>query len=320
MSLINDALKRVDAEKGPRRPAPLGPPPPPASPGKAALAPPLAPAAALPREAGRWRILQAAVLGAALVIVIVAGIVIWKMAGDSPAQLAAAPATPAGRSPAAGGGPSAALSPIVAAASSAAQKQIAPEPPSRAAAHAAAPENSSASLVLRLAGAKQGPKAEDSLPAAANLTDTVKDVFASPPTLFMDARKSQDPAAPAGGDLPLTPAESRLATIDAVSPVRLATAFAAPAAPAAGSPRPAAPVGAPPASAPAAPPPPIAAPAAETPKLKVTSIFYNARAPTAIINGQVIGVGDTIDGATVRSIAPRSIEVEFGGRRLTLRL
>jgi hypothetical protein len=312
MSLINDALKRVDAEKDPCRPAPLGPPPPPASPGKAALAPPLAPpAAALPREAGRWRTLQAAALGAALVIVAVAGIVIWKMAGDSPAQLVAAPA------------PSAALSPIVAAASSAAKKQIAPKPPSRA----ADAENSGASPVLRLAGAKQEPKAEDSLLAAANLTDTVKDVLASPPTLFLDARKSQDPAgqgdavaSPAVGDLPLTPAESRLATIDAVSPVRLAAAFAAPAAPAAGSPRPAPPAGAPPASAPAAPPSPIAAPAAETPKLKVTSIFYNAKAPTAIINGQVIGVGDTIDGATVRSIAPRSVEVEFGGRRLTLRL
>jgi hypothetical protein len=301
MSLINDALKRVDAEKGPSRPAPLGPPPPPASPGKAALAPPLpAPAAALPREGGRWRTLQAAALGAALVIVAIAGIVIWKMAGDSPAQLAAAPA------------PSAALSPIVAATFSAAKKQIAPKPPSRA----AAPENSGASPVLRLAGAKQEPKAEDSLLAATNLTDTVKDVFASPPTLFLDARKSQGPpAAPAVGDLPLTPAESRLAAIDAVSPVRLAAAFTAPAFAAV-----AASAGKPAVSAPAAPPPPAAAPAVETPKLKVTSIFYNARAPTAIINSQVIGVGDIIDGATVRSIAPRSVEVEFGGRRLTLRL
>ncbi|MCX5683964.1 MAG: hypothetical protein NT049_09800 [Planctomycetota bacterium] len=89
MSLINEALRRADAENGPRRPAPL-PPPAPARPGRHTLAP--QPAAALPREGGRWRTLQAVVLGGAFVVVVVAGVVIWKMVGVSPAAADAAPA------------------------------------------------------------------------------------------------------------------------------------------------------------------------------------------------------------------------------------
>jgi MSHA biogenesis protein MshK len=73
-------------------------------------------------------------------------------------------------------------------------------------------------------------------------------------------------------------------------------------------------------SAPAAPPAQAAAPAAEAPKLKVTSIVYNSKAPTAIINGQVVGVGEVLEGAKIVAIAPRSVEVLVDGRRLTLRL
>jgi hypothetical protein len=290
MSLINEALKRADANKGPRRPAPLGPPPAPASPGKAAFAPPLAPAVALRREGNRWRALQAAVLGGALIIVAVAGALIWKMVGNSPAQLIAAPTTPA------------TLSSTIAAA---------PATPARA----ADSDKARGSLMLRPAASAQGqPKSSDPLLTTANLTDSARDAFASP-TLFLDARKSQ--VAAVGGDLPLTPTENRLATLDAASPARPPSAFATPAA---GSPQPATPAAAPVASAPAAPPAQAAAPAAEAPKLKVTSIVYNSKAPTAIINGQVVGVGEVLEGAKIVAIAPRSVEVLVDGRRLTLRL
>jgi hypothetical protein len=295
MSLINEALRRADAENGPpRRPAPP-PPPAPATPGKHTLAPQPAPAVALPRESSRWRTIQAVVLGVAFVTVAVAGAVIWKVIGNSPAEVVAAPALPATLS-------SAAAPPLA----SAAQKQAAPEPASEKAGGSPAPRPA--------ASAPSRPQIVDPLPATTGLANSVKDVFASPPTLFLDARKSQSASI---GDAPLTPPEIAPAAIAANAPVRLSSAFAAPAA---GAPRPAAPM---PAATPIAPPaavPAPAAPAAEAPKLKVSSIFYQTKAPTAIINGQVIGVGETIDGATVLSITPRSVEVIIDGKRVTLRL
>ncbi|MCX5655036.1 MAG: hypothetical protein NTY65_10355 [Planctomycetota bacterium] len=299
MSLINEALKRADAE-GPRRPEPL-PPPPPVSHTRAAAAtqpPPAAPTT----ETSRWQTVQTTVLGGALLAILVTGICLWKLTAGTPADLVAAPTVPASLTAAAA--PPAAgktlLKQTVPAASGPAASARGGVPPSP---RTAAPPQSR-------------PGASDLLATAASATP-VKDVFASPPTLFLDARKSQ---AGAGGDLPLTPTDSRLATMDVAYPARLSSAFTTPPA---GPPRPAeakpaAPAGAPSAAAAPAPKPPR--PAAEPPKLKVTSIFYNARAPTAIINGQVTGVGETIDGATVVAISPRSVEILFDGRRTTLRL
>jgi hypothetical protein len=292
MSLINDALKRADGAQGPRRPVPVGPLPASAKPVRHIIDPPPAPDAAPPRKGNFWRTVQAVVLGAALVSVAAAGVLIWKRFGDSPAQVVAAQ------------NPLSTLSSVVAALSPApAAQEPAATDPSGSAADAGQQRSS---LVLVPARPAQAPKAADPLSTTANLSSSVTGVSASPPTLFMDARKSQNPS----DSVPLTPTESRLATIDAVSPSRLAAAFAAPAA---GAP-------APPAATPAAPPPPAPAPAAEPPKLKVTSIFYNARSPTAIINGQVIGVGETIEGAKIVAISPRSVDVMVDGKRVTLRL
>ena len=296
MSLINDALRRADGDKGPRRPAPPVLPP---TPRRTRFAPPPPPPPPATREGRGWTSLQAAVLGAALIAVTVAGVLIWKRVSDTPTQVAAASSDPAS------------LSSVLAAAAQAAQKPAAPEPSSRA----GDADNPRSSLVITPARSTQGAKAADPSPPAANLSPSVRDVFASPPTLFMDARKSQTPTA----EFPLTPAESPAATLDAT---RLASAFIAAAR---GSPhpvaeKPAAPAGETPATAPAATQPPAAAPAAETPKLKVTSIFYNARSPTAIINGTVAGVGETVEGAKVVAITPRSVDVMVDGKRVTLRL
>ena len=309
MSLINDALRRADGDKGPRRPAPPVLPP---TPRRTRFAPPPPPPPPATREGRGWTSLQAAVLGAALIAVTVAGVLIWKRVGDSPTQVAAASSDPASLS-----------SVLAAAAQAAAQKPAAPEPSSRA----GDADNQRSSLVITPARSTQGAKAADPSPPAANLSSSVRDVFASPPTLFMDARKSQTPTA---ADLPLTPTESPAATLDAAIPSRLASAFIAAArgSPQPAAEKPAAPTGEPPATAPAAPPPPAAAPAtvpaaapaAETPKLKVTSIFYNARSPTAIINGTVAGVGETVEGAKVVAITPRSVDVMVDGKRVTLRL
>jgi len=290
MSLINEALKRADAETGPRRPEPL-PPPPPVSCAKGATAATHPPPAAPPTETSRWQTVQTAVLGGALLAILVTGICLWKLTAGAPADLVAAPTVPAPLTAAAA--PQAAGEKIL--------NQTAPAAPGPAARTPAPPSP---------------PGASDLLATAASATP-VKDVFASPPTLFLDARKSQ---AGAGGDLPLTPADSRLATLDVDAPARLSSAFTTqPAGPAwLVEAKPAAPAGAPPAAA--APAPKPSQPTAEPPKLKVTSIFYNARAPTAIINGQVLSVGETIDGAMVVAINPRNVEVLFDGRRMTLRM
>jgi len=280
MSLINDALRRADGDKGPRRPAP-------AAPRRPGFAPPLSPPPPPASREGRgWTSLQAAVLGAALIAVTVAGVLIWKRVSDSPPQVAAASTEPASLS------------------SALTTAKAAPDT-----------DKERSSLVITPARSTQGAKTADPSPPAANLSASVRDVFASPPTLFMDARKSQ-----AAADLPLTPAESPAATLDAT---RLASAFIAAArgSPAPAASKPAAPASEPPVAAPAAPPPPASStPAAEAPKLKVTSIFYNARSPTAIINGTVAGVGETIDGAKIVAITPRSVDVMVDGKRVTLRL
>ncbi|MCX5683965.1 MAG: hypothetical protein NT049_09805 [Planctomycetota bacterium] len=142
----------------------------------------------------------------------------------------------------------------------------------------------------------------------------MRNVFASSPTLFLNAAKSQGAGL---ADAPLSPPEIAPVPIAADAPARLSVAFSAPAA---GAPKTAAPKADPAPSAPPAAAPAPATPAAVTTSLKVSSIFFNTRAPTAIINGQITGVGETVDGATVLAITPRSVEVLIDGKRVTLKL
>ena len=299
MSLINEALKRADAEKGPRRPQPL--PPPVSSSGPAAAPPP----AATPAPAGRWRSIQTAVLGGVLLVVLVAGAWVWKMFNDSPVQVVASPPVAAAES----------RGPATAARATPAPAPTASGPLSGT----AISDRPGGPPAFRTAGAAPAqPMTSDPLMAAANPTNPMKDVFGPQPTLFMDAHNAQE----AGGDASLDRPDGRPAAMEPAGPIRLSSAFTAPAA---GSPqpvptKPATPAGSPPAAAAPAPPPQAPAPAAEAPRLKVTSIFYSSRSPTAIINGQVIGVGETIEGAKIVAISPRSVDVMVDGKRVTLRL
>jgi len=46
----------------------------------------------------------------------------------------------------------------------------------------------------------------------------------------------------------------------------------------------------------------------------------SGKVATAIINGRVVGVGDTIDGAKILAITRHSINVEINGHQATLRM
>ena len=63
------------------------------------------------------------------------------------------------------------------------------------------------------------------------------------------------------------------------------------------------------------PPPPV-----DTSHLKVSSIVCGPQGGTAIINGRPVRVGDTVGGAKIITITPRSVVVEIDGRRVTLAL
>jgi hypothetical protein len=53
--------------------------------------------------------------------------------------------------------------------------------------------------------------------------------------------------------------------------------------------------------------------APQPPVVALQGVFWGGAQPTAIINGQVYGVGDTVSGATIRVINRRGIELEFQG-------
>ena len=49
------------------------------------------------------------------------------------------------------------------------------------------------------------------------------------------------------------------------------------------------------------------------PVLALQGVFWGGAVPTAIINGEVYRIGDTVSGATIRAIDRRGIELEFQG-------
>ena len=70
----------------------------------------------------------------------------------------------------------------------------------------------------------------------------------------------------------------------------------------------------------AAPPPPSAKELAFA-ELRLQSIFYSQRNPTAIINGRQVRPQDTLPaGAKVVAIGPSSVTIEFEKERKTLAL
>jgi MSHA biogenesis protein MshK len=75
-----------------------------------------------------------------------------------------------------------------------------------------------------------------------------------------------------------------------------------------------------PATRPSPPPPPAAPAENELAKFKVSSVVVSGKVATAIINGRVVGVGDTIDGAKILAITRHSIDMEINGHPATLRM
>ncbi len=59
------------------------------------------------------------------------------------------------------------------------------------------------------------------------------------------------------------------------------------------------------------PPPP---PRPVMPSLKVTGLVWNTDQPGAIINGQIVGIGDTIQDVKILNIYKDTIEILFDGR------
>lgn len=58
------------------------------------------------------------------------------------------------------------------------------------------------------------------------------------------------------------------------------------------------------------PPPP---PRPVMPSLKVTGLVWNTDQPRAIINGQIVGIGDTVQDVKILNISKDSIEILFDG-------
>jgi hypothetical protein len=307
MSLINEALRRADADKGP--------------PPRRATPPPPAPAQAPPRaaatQAQRWSALHVALLGAALVLAVSAGLCLWNMMGGSPAQVAGVPASrPAAASPetdASASRPAAppAVSALAQAAAAAAEakKRGRPGDPPRPGPAPASPK----------------PPAPDS-PAPQS-----KDLLAAPPTPIIDAADPQ-PAAREPGSEKVSGTLSRRVPDTFSEPVPAAPGSRAPAVGAAAAalapeePKSEAQPSTPPAepkpeAQPSAPPPAPAAPAEdELAKFKVSSVVVSGKVATAIINGRVVGVGDTVDGAKILAITRHSIDLEINGHQATLRM
>lgn len=56
----------------------------------------------------------------------------------------------------------------------------------------------------------------------------------------------------------------------------------------------------------------------DIPSLKVTGLVWNSKKPQAIINGQVVGVGETIGEVKIVSIRPDGVDVLFQDKIITL--
>jgi len=56
------------------------------------------------------------------------------------------------------------------------------------------------------------------------------------------------------------------------------------------------------------------------PSWNLNGIIYNPSKPLAIINGKSVSVGDKIDNATVKEIAPKTVILDHGGATVTLRV
>ena len=56
----------------------------------------------------------------------------------------------------------------------------------------------------------------------------------------------------------------------------------------------------------------------DLPLLKVTGLVWNSKRPQAIINGQVVGVGETIGEVKIVNIRPDGVDVLFQDKIITI--
>lgn len=56
------------------------------------------------------------------------------------------------------------------------------------------------------------------------------------------------------------------------------------------------------------------------PALKVSGLLWNANRPQAIVNDQIVDVGDRIKNSTIKSIHHKGIDIEFEGNIFTVRI
>lgn len=66
--------------------------------------------------------------------------------------------------------------------------------------------------------------------------------------------------------------------------------------------------------------PPVTAAETASDELKLQGIFYRLRNPTAMINGETVGPGETVAGARVISIERTSVIISRGGQQEILKL
>jgi hypothetical protein len=66
--------------------------------------------------------------------------------------------------------------------------------------------------------------------------------------------------------------------------------------------------------------PPANPPVAATPNLKLSAIMSGPTGEAALINGKLIQVGETIEGARLESIAGQTVQLVFDGKTITIRM
>jgi cytoskeletal protein RodZ len=257
ISLINEALKRLEADERQRIAGGEPVPPPPM------------PKAVAPRASARPRT-ETVLLATVLVICAAAGIWVWRsLANGLPEQATAAMPQEARLD----------VPPVAAQVSAPPVRQEVPKVP----APSAAVETRKPKSAAKPANGSQPPSLRVDLPGSADS--------------YLETTRAEAPAPPERAPVP-------------------------PAAPAAGpaSPGPAHDAHAPPQEPPATPKgkPEDPAPPPAPPKFQVTSIAASATHSAAVINGHIVTVGDTIEGAKVVAITPQTVELDVAGRRVTL--
>lgn len=64
-------------------------------------------------------------------------------------------------------------------------------------------------------------------------------------------------------------------------------------------------------------PPPVEVP---LPDLKIAGVVWNTDRPQAIVDGKIVGIGDTVSGVNIVNIEKTGITISAGGRTATIKI